>query len=117
MVSAMILADLVQEKKNPYAPVFSPSRSIWRPQLAANGFESAMNLLRPTAPRCPHMGCALYWNQQEHSWDCPCHGSRFTKDGKLLDNPEKIATLEKNIALLARTEAAMDIAKEVYKIV
>jgi UDP-N-acetylglucosamine--N-acetylmuramyl-(pentapeptide) pyrophosphoryl-undecaprenol N-acetylglucosamine transferase len=36
---------------------------------------------------------------------------------KLLDNPEKIATLEKNIALLARTEAAMDIAKEVYKIV
>ena len=87
MVSAMILADLVQGKKNPYAPVFSPSRSIWRPQLAANGFESAMNLLRPTAPRCPHMGCALRWNPREHTWDCPCHGSRFTEEGRLLENP------------------------------
>jgi UDP-N-acetylglucosamine--N-acetylmuramyl-(pentapeptide) pyrophosphoryl-undecaprenol N-acetylglucosamine transferase len=34
----------------------------------------------------------------------------------LLENPEKIATLEKNIAALARTEAAMDIAKEVYTV-
>jgi Rieske Fe-S protein len=33
------------------------------------------------------MGCALKWNPQEHSWDCPCHGSRFAEDGKLLDNP------------------------------
>ena len=87
MVSAMILSDLVQEKENPYAPAFSPSRSIWRPQLATNGFESAMNLLRPTAPRCPHMGCALRWNPREHTWDCPCHGSRFTEEGRLLENP------------------------------
>ena len=32
------------------------------------------------------MGCALKWNPQEHSWDCPCHGSRF-EYGTLLDNP------------------------------
>ncbi|MGN0288763.1 MAG: FAD-dependent oxidoreductase [Lachnospiraceae bacterium] len=37
--------------------------------------------------RCPHMGCALEWNADEKSWDCPCHGSRFDIDGKLLDNP------------------------------
>ena len=49
--------------------------------------ESTKNLLTPTAPRCPHLGCALKWNPQEHSWDCPCHGSRFTEDGKLIDNP------------------------------
>ena len=33
------------------------------------------------------MGCALSWNQETESYDCPCHGSRFDKDGKLLDNP------------------------------
>ena len=44
-------------------------------------------LLTPTPKRCPHMGCALKWNPQERSWDCPCHGSRFTEQGKLIDNP------------------------------
>ena len=48
---------------------------------------SLLGLLTPTAPRCPHMGCALKYNPIEHSWDCPCHGSRFTGEGKLLDNP------------------------------
>lgn len=87
MVAARLLSDLVQGRDNPYAPLFSPSRSILRPQLAVNGWEAVTNLLTPTAPRCPHMGCALKYNRQEHTWDCPCHGSRFTKEGQLLDNP------------------------------
>ena len=87
MVAARLLCDLVQERENPYEGLFSPSRSILRPQLAANGIEAVCNLLTPTRPRCPHMGCALKWNPQEHSWDCPCHGSRFGEDGTLLDNP------------------------------
>lgn len=37
--------------------------------------------------RCPHLGCQLEWNPDEKSWDCPCHGSRFDYDGKLLDGP------------------------------
>lgn len=87
MVAAMILSDLVQEKENPYASVFSPVRTILRPQLLINAFEATANLLTPTVPRCPHLGCALKWNAQEHTWDCPCHGSRFGKNGQLLDNP------------------------------
>ena len=83
----MLLTDLVQGRENPWSAVFSPSRSILRPQLALNGLEAVVNLLTPTVPRCPHMGCALKWNPQEHTWDCPCHGSRFTGEGKLLDNP------------------------------
>lgn len=89
MAAAMILRDMVQEKENPYEAVFSPSRNMLRPQLAINAFESTLNLLTPTAPRCPHMGCALKWNAQERSWDCPCHGSRFTEEGKLVDGPAK----------------------------
>jgi len=87
MVSAQLLTDLILGKDNPYAAIFSPSRSILHPQLGINALESTKNLLTPTAPRCPHLGCALKWNPQEHSWDCPCHGSRFTSDGKLIDNP------------------------------
>lgn len=87
MVSAMILRDMLIGKDNPYSEVFSPSRTMLRRQLPINAFESAINLLTPTAPRCPHLGCALKWNKNERSWDCPCHGSRFTAEGKLIDNP------------------------------
>lgn len=87
MVAAELLRDIILGKENPYAPVFSPSRTMLRTQLFVNTLESTMNLLTPTTPRCPHLGCALKWNPQEHSWDCPCHGSRYTKDGKLIDNP------------------------------
>ena len=87
MVSAEILTDLVQGKENPYAGVFDPSRSILHPQLFLNAAETTLNLLTPTVPRCPHMGCALKYNKAEHSWDCPCHGSRFSEDGALIDNP------------------------------
>ena len=87
MVSAQLLTDLILGKENPYTEVFSPSRNMLHPQLGLNLMESTKNLLSLSPKRCPHMGCALKWNPQEHSWDCPCHGSRFTEDGKLIDNP------------------------------
>lgn len=87
MASAEIIADMLEDKKNEYADVFDPSRSILKPQLFVNAFESAINLITPTTKRCPHLGCALKWNKAERSWDCPCHGSRFDMYGKLLDNP------------------------------
>lgn len=37
--------------------------------------------------KCPHLGCQLEWNAEEHTWDCPCHGSRFDYQGKLINNP------------------------------
>lgn len=87
MISAMILRDMITGKDSPYAPVFSPSRTILRKQLYINGFEAVKNLLFPSTKRCSHLGCTLKWNPQEHSWDCPCHGSRFAEDGTLIDNP------------------------------
>lgn len=87
MVSAMLLSDLINGKTNEYSELYNPSRSILHPQLLINGFESAVNLLSISKKRCPHLGCALKWNKAERSWDCPCHGSRFSENGKLLDNP------------------------------
>ena len=87
MVAARLLCEQVQGIVSPYAEVFAPSRSILHPQLAINAFESVTNLLSFSKKRCPHLGCALKWNPQEHTWDCPCHGSRFEEKGKLIDNP------------------------------
>lgn len=87
MAAAKILADMVMGRENEFAQVFSPHRSILKPQLLVNGFEATVNLLTPTTKRCPHLGCALKWNKAEHTWDCPCHGSRFEPEGKLIDNP------------------------------
>lgn len=87
LIAADILCDLALEKENQHAHLFSPSRNILHPQLACNALEAASGLLSFSTPRCPHLGCALKWNKQEHSWDCSCHGSRFSKQGRLLDNP------------------------------
>ena len=87
MAAAALTADLILGRDSPYQKIFSPSRSVLHPQLAVNAGESALNLLTPTRPRCPHMGCALKYDPQEHSWDCPGHGSRFAEDGLLLDGP------------------------------
>ncbi len=87
MAAALLLRDLILERENPCAALLSPSRSALHPQLAVNGFEAAVNLLSPTVPRCPHLGCALRWNRAERSWDCPCHGSRFSEDGSVLNGP------------------------------
>ena len=89
MVSALLLCDLVQGKANDWAEVFSPSRSMVKPQLFRNALEAGVNLLTPALRRCSHMGCALKWNPREHTWDCPCHGSRFEKEGAVIDNPAK----------------------------
>lgn len=46
--------------------------------------ESRLHLLSPV---CPHLGCYVGWNEAEKSWDCPCHGSRFSATGHLLNGP------------------------------
>lgn len=87
MVSAQLLCDMILDKGNEYEDLFSPNRSICTTQLPINMFESVTGLLTPSLKRCPHLGCALKWNNAEHTWDCPCHGSRFTENGNLIDNP------------------------------
>ncbi len=43
--------------------------------------------LHAVSARCTHLGCIVSFNPAETSWDCPCHGSRFSVDGEVLQGP------------------------------
>ncbi len=96
MAAAMLIRELITEGKSRFEEVFTPQRLNLQAsagKLAEEGMESAKGLgkgLFTATPRCPHMGCALEWNPDELSWDCPCHGSRFDSNGKLMDNPAQV---------------------------
>lgn len=92
MTAALLLRDIILEKPNDYIDLYRPNRNIFHKQLAVNIKDSLVGMLTPTVPRCTHLGCALKYNKQEHTWDCACHGSRFDQNGKILNNP---ATKEK----------------------
>ena len=129
MAAARILSDLILDRPNENAAVFSPHRlpapaglgrllldgGISAGQLFSQAFYIPRSKLQEIKPghggivlwnsrkvgvyhseddryylvstRCPHMGCQLAWNQEERSWDCPCHGSRFSYDGTRIDPP------------------------------
>ena len=129
MAAARILTDLIFDRPNENAAVFTPHRlpvpaglghmlldgGISAGQLFFQAFYVPRTPLQNIKPghggivlwngrkvgayrseddryylvstRCPHMGCQLTWNPEERSWDCPCHGSRFSYDGKRIDPP------------------------------
>ena len=55
---------------------------------------------------CPHMGCVVAWNGAEKTWDCPCHGSRFDRDGGVLTAPSKVGLA--NVEAGQATPVALD---------
>ena len=50
-------------------------------------YRDAAGVLHERSAVCPHLGCIVGWNQNEKTWDCPCHGSRFDKLGKVFNGP------------------------------
>lgn len=54
-------------------------------KVAAYRDEAGKVMLRSAI--CTHMGCVVGWNRAERTWDCPCHGSRFSTDGQVISGP------------------------------
>ncbi|MCW2543562.1 MAG: iron-sulfur binding oxidoreductase [Frankiales bacterium] len=50
-------------------------------------FRDEQGALHCLSARCTHLGCVVAFNNAEKSWDCPCHGSRFDRDGAVLQGP------------------------------
>ncbi len=77
-----------------FAKLLTPQRCFFRAgikNLLVDIGESISGLTKrlfsKRRKKCRHMGCKLEWNPEEKSWDCPCHGSRFSEDGEVLDEP------------------------------
>ncbi|MFF2484643.1 FAD-dependent oxidoreductase [Paenibacillus sp. NPDC058071] len=136
--AAMLIRDLIMERDNAYADLFSPQRPV---TMAAAGalvkenldvakhlIAGKLELVRKTPDEvgkdegcavnvngkragayrdedgklylvdttCTHMGCETEWNSGDRTWDCPCHGSRFSITGEVIEGPA-----EKPLKLLA----------------
>ena len=91
---AKIVTDIINKHKNPYKRLFKPTRilniRVWHKILWNFLQDSAClmaGLFSSRKRRCPHMGCRLKLNPNTKTYDCPCHGSRFTNDGDIIVSP------------------------------
>jgi glycine/D-amino acid oxidase-like deaminating enzyme/nitrite reductase/ring-hydroxylating ferredoxin subunit len=92
-LGAKFTADLIGDRVRPPQGLSADhipagEARVLRDGLGKKGvYRSADGALHAVSLRCTHLGCLLRFNTAEHSWDCPCHGSRFGVDGAVLEGP------------------------------
>ena len=94
VLAGKILADEVLGKKNIYSSLFNPNRININKCLGIfnDTYENIKGYVQgflksKDSIKCPHLGCDLIYNEIENTWDCPCHGSRFSSSGKCISGP------------------------------
>ena len=99
-IAGMLLTDLIQGRKNEWEDLYSPSRIRLKalPEYVSENVNVAAQYADYITTKhddeahklskvCPHLGCVVAWNSTEQTWDCPCHGSRFSADGRVYQGP------------------------------
>lgn len=127
-IAGMLLTDLIQERKNRWEDLYSPSRITLRslPDYASENINVAgqfadyvtagdvqsedevqrgqgaimrhglskvavyrddNGVIHKRSAVCPHLGCVVAWNACEKTWDCPCHGSKYSAEGRVYQGP------------------------------
>jgi glycine/D-amino acid oxidase-like deaminating enzyme len=87
MIASTVIKSLICDDVILYENIFSPSRLYKIAPLIDNVFTSTINLLKFNKKRCNHLGCSLIFDDDEKHYECPCHGSKFDSNGKLIDGP------------------------------
>jgi glycine/D-amino acid oxidase-like deaminating enzyme/nitrite reductase/ring-hydroxylating ferredoxin subunit len=113
--AAMLIADQIQGVENPWRALYNPSRRVPKDFNRGGDSRSIVRALEDIAPgaggviehgkqkiavwkdmqgtphalsaSCTHMGCTVTWNNADLTWDCPCHGSMFTREGQVIHGP------------------------------
>lgn len=95
-VAANLMVDKIMGRQNPYEEIFNSTRlePIKNREEVKNMLkEVGENVIMPRLKNekgkkyCAHLGCELTWNDVTKTWDCPCHGSRYEQNGKLIEGP------------------------------
>jgi glycine/D-amino acid oxidase-like deaminating enzyme len=99
-IAGILLNDLIQGRKNRWEDIYNPSRLRLKslPEFASENLNVAAQYVDHITTKhtdkvhnlskvCPHLGCIVAWNSTEETWDCPCHGSRFSADGRVYQGP------------------------------
>jgi len=113
--AAMLIADQIQEIDNPWRKLYNPTRAAPKDFNKGGDSRSMVDALddieagaggvieqgkqkiavwkdddgtpHALSAACTHKGCTVTWNNADRTWDCPCHGSMFTCDGKVIHGP------------------------------
>lgn len=95
-IAANIITDMIMGRKNKYEEIFKSTRvepiknrEEMKNILKEVGESIVMPRLKGKTDKryCAHLGCELTWNDVTETWDCPCHGSRYERDGKMIEGP------------------------------
>lgn len=101
MLASRLLSAYILDKPMLHRSIYAPSRingMMIKNFFSETGRKMKTYLSHPESPTCSHLGCPLVYNPLTDTYDCPCHGSRFDKEGKCICGPA-----QKNVNIIKKS--------------